>query len=431
MKKSILIYLLFSLVGMFRANAQTKQDNQIIVALNIGDKVPDMKISDLVNYAHPTLNISDFKGKSLLIDFWATYCTSCLHHFPLADSLQAEFNNDLQVLLVDNKSEHEKKDNILATLKRFDTPVHHFSLPSVINDTILERMFPHQSIPHYVWIDKDGIVRAITSSEELTRKNVIRFLQQQVAPKFIKKDFSRDQLLYTSEDLPLNQLQHFSMLIKGKIDGLRGGGLRLINDTARGIVLRKKSLFWMYSVIAGGKLPDGSDSRVKLAVRNPSKITYHHSAQSEADWERENFYNYDLVIPASEMDHLYDYVLDDLNRYTPYVGSFEKQKTFCWMLKKTDKADHIHTGGGERLNTLGELSNPKLVNTTMIDLCDYLKTLSGNAVILDQTGYKQHIDLTFQDGVKDMPGIQKELAAYGLKLYSSYEKIEMLVIKDK
>src|SRR5690554_900419 len=44
------------------------------------------------------INISDLKGKVVLVDFWETWCGPCLQVFPALDSLQNEYPDDFVVI---------------------------------------------------------------------------------------------------------------------------------------------------------------------------------------------------------------------------------------------------------------------------------------------------------------------------------------------
>jgi len=321
---------------------------------------------------------------------------------------------------------------VINTIQRFDqTGGIKFSIPSVVTDTVLDRMFPHFTIPHYVWIDQEGIVRAFTAAEELTRENINRFLKRNKAPLYGKDDFDPRRPLYTVKNLPMDHLQQFSILLKGKIDGIGNGGMRIINDTTRGIILHDRSLLSMYQSIVYAKIPGIGDNRLIIEVKDPSKLSYTFSRQKKQDWERENFYSYELIIPANRMSHLYDDVLDDLNRYTPYNAQIEKRKVSCWILKKTGRNDLIRSKGGAYTDALGDDLKPRMINSTLFNLCIYINKISSNAVVLDQTGYTGNVDLLFQGPVKDVITLKKELDAYGLKLYAAYRNVDMLVIKDK
>src|SRR5450631_3748185 len=50
------------------------------------------------------LTLGQFKGKVLLVDFWATWCIPCLRSFPFYQSLQDKYGKDgLVVIAVNNE----------------------------------------------------------------------------------------------------------------------------------------------------------------------------------------------------------------------------------------------------------------------------------------------------------------------------------------
>jgi len=48
-----------------------------------------------------TVRLSDFRGKILLVNFWATWCAPCIEEMPTLDALAGEMNSDrFQVLAI-------------------------------------------------------------------------------------------------------------------------------------------------------------------------------------------------------------------------------------------------------------------------------------------------------------------------------------------
>jgi thiol-disulfide isomerase/thioredoxin len=428
MKKTILFIVLATLWNFFGVYGQ---DINKLKPLKIGDKVPDFIYNEVVNYSNSELRLSDFTGKNIIIDFWATYCTSCLARFKLSDSLQREFKSELQILLVDGPYHTESKERVINTLRRFDSPDHKFSLPSIINDGKLIPLFPHYTIPHYVWIDKNRIVKAITAGEDITRESVLNFIKSGITPNYEKKDFDRNQPLYTVKDLPLDKLEQYSIFLKGKIEGIGNGGIREINNTARGIILHNRSLYSMYQRMIEERISGISDNRIIISVKDSSGLMYLPGKYSMLDWNRNNLYSYELIIPANQMDSLFNYVLDDLNRLTRYHAGMEKRKTHCYVLERISKEDKLHTSGGEMINQLNDTNNPELRNCPLLRLIEYLTLKSNNAIVLDETGYKENIDIKLLANPKTVDDLTMLLSKSGLKLSSSYRDLDMLVIRDK
>lgn len=174
MKKTTIIIVLAMLCLNFSSSAQT-----VIPAktLTVGDYMPDAAITNILNSSSKKAKISDYKGKLILIDFWSTWCSSCIAGFPHLDSLQREFAGRLQVLLVNAKKEGDTERGVKIVIDRMkswsDRP---FKLPVVLQDTSVSRNFTFRTIPHCIWIGSDGKIIAITGKEEVTAANIAKAL---------------------------------------------------------------------------------------------------------------------------------------------------------------------------------------------------------------------------------------------------------------
>lgn len=85
-RKKYIIFLFFSLlvsgyffIGLKEAKAA---DN------DVAKPAPDFALLDI--YGNP-IRLSDFKGKVVLIDFWATWCPYCRQSIPILLSLYKDY----------------------------------------------------------------------------------------------------------------------------------------------------------------------------------------------------------------------------------------------------------------------------------------------------------------------------------------------------
>jgi len=156
------------LFGVGIARPQSREvgtaNNQNITALNIGDQIPDALWNtplQVVNHPQDKKNITlaDYKGKLIILDFWSTWCGTCVAALPRLHELEKEFKDDVIILPMADQKANEikaflKKNRVLSRLNLF----------SVTDDNTYKFHFPYTMLPHEVWISKSGEVQAITHS---------------------------------------------------------------------------------------------------------------------------------------------------------------------------------------------------------------------------------------------------------------------------
>lgn len=142
--------------------------------IQIGQKVPEIFFTNVFNYKDSTIRLSGLKGKAVILDFWATWCSGCVKGIPHMDSLQRMYPEKLQVLMIDAFG-RDSREKLLSFLKKKKEEIPGFCLP-VIQGNDIKSIFPHMFLPHYVWISPDGIVQAITGQQALSPINIKNFI---------------------------------------------------------------------------------------------------------------------------------------------------------------------------------------------------------------------------------------------------------------
>src|SRR5690606_24994525 len=91
--KSIMLWVTFSFFSQLAIAAQdgTKP-------LQIGDQVPDLKFVNTLNSPKEVINLSDYRGKLVILDFFATWCLPCIKALPKMDSLQQVYKDQVVIL---------------------------------------------------------------------------------------------------------------------------------------------------------------------------------------------------------------------------------------------------------------------------------------------------------------------------------------------
>ena len=160
--------------------------------LSIGDTVPDITFHKVINSNDTTANLSDFKDKFIILDFWAVWCGACISELPKLDSLQERYKDNLSIILVNcMRRSHDSEKKIRDLFTKNWQQVYHTDFNCLVvadSSNTFKHLFSFKVIPHYVWIDPAGVILAITSSAELTDDNIALMLRGRKLSLPVKQD---------------------------------------------------------------------------------------------------------------------------------------------------------------------------------------------------------------------------------------------------
>src|SRR5580698_6835807 len=113
-----------------------------------------------------TVNLSQFKGQVVMINFWASWCVPCRKEMPLLETMYKKYK-PLGFTLLSVNVEPEQKD-AESFLK--DTPV---SFPVLFDPkSKVSGLYNVQGMPTTVFIDKKGAVRLMHVSYQAGDENL-------------------------------------------------------------------------------------------------------------------------------------------------------------------------------------------------------------------------------------------------------------------
>ena len=471
----LIIYLILS---AWSAHSQTAVKQGALHPLEVGDKVPDIVLGTLMNDQAKKIRFSDLKGELLILDFWGIYCTACITSFSHMEKLQAEFSKSVQILLVNPMETQQQIENRFAFFRQHGSGYILPDLPCVVDAKQLKELFPYHSVPYHVWIDKNGIVRAMGSPLNANAEDIANFL----AGKHV--DFFKNGNTYAEEHKPLKfftdsgvvskQMGSFisrfninydptTTMIEGK-DTLAATYRRTFINTEGMIlyynVFRKKMDAQRKEMILGpsSQMEDNTEF-IKLFVTDSLRYTAPRPFTSAFTSKGliKSKYCYEQLTPLNMDDAMRrNYMLDDLNRYFGNlygaIGSLEELKTPCYVLVRTsglDKVSSLKTNGGADTiirdrkkmivwynSSLKFAIRSGIQNSAFASSFTRQNTADGRAVFfLDETGFSTsgniEIALPEPSAINNLEDLRKALLPYDLDIIQADRVIQYVTIREK
>ena len=144
-------------------------------ALKVGRLVPD--------FAYPGLDgkmvqLSDFRGKVVLVNIWATWCRPCIDEMPSMEKLYQEFKDgDFEILAV--SIDALGADVVTPFMQKYN-----LTFPALIDKEGKIRIsYGVTGIPESFIIDQNGgLVKKIIGAADWSSVEVLNFFQNLIQP---------------------------------------------------------------------------------------------------------------------------------------------------------------------------------------------------------------------------------------------------------
>lgn len=393
---------------------------QKIHPLSVGDTVPDITLNHIINAPYSSCKLSDFEGKVIILDFWATWCGACIKNFDKLDILQRKYSNQLQVLLINTKSTGDDDTNIKNLLGKVKNAAGlQLNLATVTQDTIIDQLFPHKLIPHYVWLKNNRVI-AITNGDEVTAINIERLLKNNHAELVTKKDipdFDAAKPLLNNLDKIESRVAYYNSFFSGYINGLSSKQGNTRNTTQQRWYAINRPVIMLYQFATGYY-----DNRliVKSAKIDTTGLSEDKSKES---WKSKHLYCYEITLPGTVTDSIRKLLMiNDLNRFLNLDAHFETKAVPCQVLK-------------------GEVKETKVVDNSFRCTATQLAHLfnnnykehpsSENPIVIDETLDSRGAKLSVPNNSwLSLSTLQEAIKKNGLILQLLERPVSFLVISD-
>src|ERR1700749_3607746 len=92
-------YLKLFIIALFLTGTAAAKGNTLKMPADsmLNDKAPNFILKDING---KTVSLADYKGKVLILDFWATWCVPCRNSFPAVKMAVEKYKNDPDVKIL-------------------------------------------------------------------------------------------------------------------------------------------------------------------------------------------------------------------------------------------------------------------------------------------------------------------------------------------
>lgn len=404
-----------------------------------GDKLPVLKPQHALQTIDGYVDLQQYRGKLVILDFWSIYCGSCIAAFPELEAMQEELKDSLQIILVNSESDRATK-TFLQSKKHLSPP----QVPLITSDTLLHQLFAAEAYPAHVWISREGKILAITDGYSTTKENIKYALSGNMpagmkAPvKATYGTFLPDSLLH--KYIFFSCLKHYDPTIDiGNANKLPVDSGRMVRISANGA-----SIVELLQKAFRNETDGTVDKKYGLDLQLSDSNVFVRPADPKAEplWETQNAWDYELVLPFSLRDSGYHIMQRDILSLFPIKAFIEPRTVTAFVLERLPGRPIPISKGGTSLNTL-DGSRLKgypdslrfLRNRPFAELVAWIKLwLEDEYPFEDSAGITANVDAIIRESSVNplcLSGLQEDLKQAGLILKKTTRIVPVLSIKTK
>lgn len=401
-------------------------------SLSIGDTVPEIVFSNILNYKTRSAKLSDFKGKIVLLDFWATWCPPCVKGLPKLSELQHRFPDQVVVLPINLGEFGESEADVVNFLNKRKE----IGLPSIYDkEQVSKKYFSFNGIPHCIVMDGNRVIRAVTVSDYVNEEYIVSLLKGEYPNIYFKNDITdRDNSEAISKVRGAEDSTEYSSHLTRHIPGIFSEE----NWEDKGFFKMTMFNFSIPQLYARSfQMNNYQFSRVRVESSNNGEKFFgpdFSDRQQYDQWIKENTYCYELQVPEPLKDKRFAIMLADLNNYFGMRfgirGRLETRKVPCYMLIRRTSPAVIKQKCNEEKKLLRHVPGQiEITDVSTEQFADNLAVKYKSKPVVNGTGLNFPITVVVKGGnLSDLNDLNIHLGRIGLALIEVTTDVEMIIL---
>ncbi len=147
-----------------------EKGTKFVTPLQLGQSAPDFTFPDLDG---KEVSLSDFRGKVVFVNIWATWCPPCREEMPSMQKLYERFKGqDFEILAV--SIDADGREAVAPFMQQMN-----LTFPALLDpDEKIRRLYAITGVPESFIIDRNGIlVERVIGALDWAAPKVFRFFQ--------------------------------------------------------------------------------------------------------------------------------------------------------------------------------------------------------------------------------------------------------------
>lgn len=391
------IFLLFLII----CATACKKENTIA---ELGKPAPNYKFTNILNSIENEISLNDLKGKPVILEFWATWCGPCIPAMKKLDSLQQEFKDDIEIITISP----EKKERLEKFIKKSNTSLR------IVSDSAHTVNFKYKIIPHTIIIDKNGIVKGITSPKNINKEVIENLIANNDIALELKDDF------YVDPDLKVKTIKAISnsdyTIELRSFDQEKRGGFKPLKDSEgniNGIEMWNSTIPRLYQTL--------------FDIASPSRMVFKDSlSENDFPYKKEHQFNFTIQVSNKYQEKWKELGVEFLNENFDVNAKMGVDSLECYVLKSIENKIKPSDSKSTEFMFMGTILKTKKIK--MSKLAEYLENFTPIPV-LDKTNLNGEYDIVLEWQAEDAKTLHSELKKYGLELVRAKEKLPVEIME--